>query len=215
MARATASTCSRSFRYSALASSCIAFFSSICPASTSRDAARSLRLACMARSSSKTALTRCCSMTEWMAASYSSSRSLSMAASSICSDRSKFTSAHRSFSLSSRSSWELSDTCWTRSCRLDASFFLDSSASTMASSSARARARSSFSLCARYNCSSWRSSAARSLASRARRKSSVFSKEWTALLMAVFSSRRDWRAAVKLSCCLRLVSRCAWSCPRL
>ena len=25
----------------------------------------------------------------------------------------------------------------------------------------------------------------------------------------------DWRAAVKLSCCLRLVSRCAWSCPRL
>ena len=131
----------------------------------------------------------------------------------------------------------------------------------MASSSARARARSSFSLCARYNCSSWRSSAARSLASRARRRSSVFSKEWTALLMAVFSSRRlrwfgemggqsrgagagsggdgsggsflnggvaffrwvggagvgahDWRAAVKLSCCLRLVSRCAWSCPRL
>ena len=60
----------------------------------------------------------------------------------------------------------------------------------MASSSARARARSSFSLCARYNCSSWRSSAARSLASRARRRSSVFSKEWTALLMAMFSSRR-------------------------
>ena len=108
---ATASTASRrSARNAARASFCAAFFSSICSSKSTRAAPRdSPRRSRRAPPPRRWPSRRWRSASACVAASTSASRASSIARSSRCSRRSKFTSAARSFSLSAQLGGALGD----------------------------------------------------------------------------------------------------------